>query len=360
MRNMANSRRQYKPRGRISRRKRRLSAQHVTLTTVPLSKWITGWLGAQCRAATDIATGNVEEPPPAGVHLAQGGEGEHKAPLRAITPCVARTRGPPLGPNAMNFASDNTAPVAPAILDALIEASHGYARGYGNDDWTHALERRFCDIFEREVAAFLVPTGTAANALALAQISPPWGAVLCHANSHIATDECGAPEFFGHGIKLVGLAGEGGKITSEGLREALAGYGGHSPHQVIPAALSLTQATEAGTIYRVREISALAEIARARSVAVHMDGARFANALVRLNTTPAEMTWRSGVDVLSFGATKGGALAAEAVIFFDPAAAACFGERRKRGGHLLSKHRFYQNTASSPRSSWPTSTTIVG
>ena len=164
----------------------------------------------------------------------------------------------------MIFASDNTAPVTPAILDALIEASHGYARGYGNDDWTHALERRFCDIFEREVAAFLVPTGTAANALALAQISPPWAAVLCHANSHIATDECGAPEFFGHGIKLVGLAGEGGKITSEGLREALAGYGGHSPHQVIPAALSLTQATEAGTIYRVREISALAEIARSR------------------------------------------------------------------------------------------------
>jgi threonine aldolase len=240
----------------------------------------------------------------------------------------------------MNFASDNTAPVAPAILDALVEASRGYARGYGNDDWTHALERRFCDIFEREVAAFLVPTGTAANSLALAQISPPWGAVLCHANSHIATDECGAPEFFGNGIKLVGLPGDGGKITSEGFREALAGYGGHGPHQVIPAALSFTQATEAGTIYRVREISALAEIARARSVAVHMDGARFANALVRLNTTPAEMTWRSVVDVLSFGATKGGALAAEAVIFFDPAAASCFGERRKRGGHLLSKHRF--------------------
>ena len=236
----------------------------------------------------------------------------------------------------MNFASDNTAPVTPAILDALAEAS----RGYGNDDWTQAAERRFCEIFERGVAAFLVPTGTAANALALAQVSPPWGAILCHAGSHILTDECGAPEFFGNGLKLVGLEGAAGKLAADGLGEALAGYGGHSPHQVIPSALSITQATEAGTIYRTNEIAALAQIARQRSLAVHMDGARFANALVRLNATPAEMTWRSGVDALSLGATKGGALAAEAVIFFDPAAAACFGERRKRGGHLLSKHRF--------------------
>ena len=240
----------------------------------------------------------------------------------------------------MNFASDNTAPVALAILDALAEASRGYARGYGNDDWTQAAERRFCEIFEHDVAAFLVPTGTAANALALAQVSPPWGAILCHAESHILTDECGAPEFFGNGVKLVGLAGAAGKITAEGLHEALAGYGGHSPHEVIPSALSITQATEAGTIYRTSEIARLAQIARQRSLAVHMDGARFANALVRLNATPAEMTWRSGVNVLSLGATKGGALAAEAVIFFDPAAAAFFGERRKRGGHLLSKHRF--------------------
>jgi threonine aldolase len=240
----------------------------------------------------------------------------------------------------MNFASDNTAPVAPAILDALAEASRGYARGYGNDDWTKAAERRFCEIFERDVAAFLVPTGTAANALALAHVSPPWGVILCHSESHVLTDECGAPEFFGHGVKLVGLPGQGGKITANGLHEALAGYGGHSPHQVIPSALSITQATEAGTIYRTNEIAALAEIARQRSLAVHMDGARFTNALVRLNATPAEMTWRSGIDVLSLGATKGGALAAEAVIFFDPAAAALFGERRKRGGHLLSKHRF--------------------
>jgi threonine aldolase len=240
----------------------------------------------------------------------------------------------------MNFASDNAAPVAPAILDALAEANRGYARGYGNDDWTRAVERRFGEIFERQVAAFLVPTGTAANALALAQVAPPWGVVLCHSESHIATDECGAPEFFGHGLKLVGVTGEAGKITHEGLQAALAGYGGHSPHEMIPAVLSISQATEAGTVYRTTEIATLAEIARQRSLALHMDGARFANALVRLNATPAEMTWRCGVDVLSFGATKGGALGAEAVIFFDPAAAAFFGERRKRGGHLLSKHRF--------------------
>ena len=241
---------------------------------------------------------------------------------------------------AMNFASDNTAGIAPAILDALAEANRGYARGYGNDDWTQAAERKLADIFEREVAVFLVPTGTAANALALAQVSPPWGVVFCHAQSHIATDECGAPEFFGHGLKLVGLPGDGAKIAPDTLKAALAGYGGHSPHQMVPAALSITQASEAGTIYRTGEIAALAEIAHARALAVHMDGARFANALVRLNASPAEMTWRSGVDVLSFGATKGGALAAEAVVVFEPARAAFMGERRKRAGHLLSKHRF--------------------
>jgi threonine aldolase len=240
----------------------------------------------------------------------------------------------------MNFASDNTAGVAPAILEALAAANTGYARGYGNDDWTARVERRLAEIFEHEVAIFLVPTGTAANALALAQVTPPWGVVLCHAESHIATDECGAVEFFGGGLKLVGLAGDDGKITPQTLGKSLAGYGGHSPHQMIPSALSITQASEAGTIYRPDEIAALCAIAHARSLAVHMDGARFANALVRLNATPADLTWRSGVDVLSFGATKGGALAAEAVVIFDTARAAFFGERRKRAGHLLSKHRF--------------------
>jgi threonine aldolase len=240
----------------------------------------------------------------------------------------------------MNFASDNTAPVAPEILDAIVKANTGYASGYGGDDWTYGVERRLSEIFERDVAAYLVPTGTAANALSLAQVAPPFGAVFCHAESHIATDECGAPEFFGGGFKLVGLAGEGAKIAPQTLQAALAGYGDHSPHQMIASALSITQASEAGTIYRTDEIATLCEAAKRRDLAVHMDGARFANALVRLNATPAQMTWRSGIDVLSFGATKNGALAAEAVVIFDPERARFFGERRKRGGHLLSKHRF--------------------
>jgi threonine aldolase len=240
----------------------------------------------------------------------------------------------------VNFASDNTAPAAQAVLDALVRANEGFALGYGNDEWTEAVERRFCEIFEREVAAFLVPTGTAANALALAHITPPWGVVFCHAESHIATDECGAPEFFGAGLKLSGLAGDGGKIAPQTLQSALAGYGGHSPHEMIAAALSITQASEAGTIYRPDEIATLCRIAKDRELAVHMDGARFANALVRLNASAAQMTWRAGVDVLSFGATKGGTLGAEAVLFFDADLARLFAERRKRGGHLLSKHRF--------------------
>ena len=240
----------------------------------------------------------------------------------------------------MNFASDNTAPVAPAILEAISQANQGSAPGYGDDAWTVAVERRLSEIFEREVAAFLVPTGTAANALALAHVTPPWGVVFCHAQSHIATDECGAPEFFGGGLKLAGLSGRDGKIAAATLKDALAGYGGHAPHQMVAAALSLTQASEAGTIYRIAEIEALCAIAKERALAVHLDGARFANALVALNASPAQMTWRAGIDVVSLGATKGGALAAEAVVIFDPARAASFAERRKRGGHLLSKHRF--------------------
>jgi threonine aldolase len=256
---------------------------------------------------------------------------------RSIPDCVRRNPGYVLG---VNFASDNTAGVDPAILDAIAAANRGYARGYGNDDWTRAAERRLAEIFEREVGVFLVPTGTAANALALAQVSPPWGVIFCHDRSHIVSDECGAVEFFGSGVKLESLSGGDGKIKSQTLQAALARYGGHGPHQMIPSALSITQASEAGTIYRTDEIAELCDIAHARSLAVHMDGARFANALVRLNASPAQMTWRSGIDVLSLGATKGGALAAEAVVIFDPTRAAFFGERRKRAGHLLSKHRF--------------------
>jgi len=240
----------------------------------------------------------------------------------------------------VNFLSDNAAPVAPAILDAIIQANEGFAVAYGDDDWTRSVECRLSELFEREAAVFLAATGTASNALALAHLTPAWGAVLCHVDSHIATDECGAPEFFGGGVKLVELPGEGGKITPETLKRALAERFGHSPHQKVASTLSITQATEAGTVYRLDEIAALSEIAHERSLAVHMDGARFANAVVRLGATPAQITWQAGVDVLSFGITKAGALAAEAVVFFDPTRAAFMAERRKRAGHLLSKHRF--------------------
>lgn len=240
----------------------------------------------------------------------------------------------------MNFASDNAAGVAPEILAAIAQANDGAALAYGRDPWTARVERRFAEIFEREVALFMVPTGTAANALALAHLAPPWGAVLCHEQAHIATDECGAPEFYGGGIKLIGLAGEAGKIAPATLQRALDGRAWGGPHHVSAAVLSLSQATEAGTIYRPHEIRQLAEIAHARGLAVHLDGARIANALARMNASPAQATWMAGVDALSFGATKGGALAAEAVVFFDPARAADMPERRKRGGHLISKHRF--------------------
>jgi threonine aldolase len=239
----------------------------------------------------------------------------------------------------MNFASDNAAGIAPEILAAVARANEGPALAYGHDDWTARLERRFADMFERDVAVFLVATGTAANALALAHLTPPWGAVLCHVESHVATDECGAPEFFGGGIKLIGLVGAGGKIAPETLARALDGQWG-GPHHVTPAVLSLSQASEAGTIYRPNEMRRLADMAHGRGLAVHVDGARLANALVRMNASLAEATWKAGVDALSFGATKGGALAAEAVVFFEPARATNMPERRKRAGHLISKHRF--------------------
>jgi len=240
----------------------------------------------------------------------------------------------------MNFASDNTAGMAPEILDALVRANEGFVLGYGNDDQTKRVEHRIGEIFERDCAVFLVPTGTAANALALAHVGPPWGAVFTHNEAHIVTDECGAPEFFGNGLKLIGLPGVGCKVAADTLAAALVPYQGHAPHQVIPSALSISQVSEAGTIYRPDEIAGLAAVAHSRGLKLHMDGARLANALVRLNASPAEATWKAGVDVLSFGATKGGAMAAEAVVFFDWTLAAQMGERRKRAGHLVSKHRF--------------------
>jgi threonine aldolase len=240
----------------------------------------------------------------------------------------------------MEFASDNAAGVAPAILDAVVRANDGHATAYGDDAVTRRLERRFSELFDRDVAVFLVGTGTAANALALAHLTPPWGAVLCHNEAHIVVNECGAPEFFGAGLRLVGIDGEDGKLRPGPVAAALDRHFGLRPHQNVAAALSLTQASECGRVYRPDEIAALSALVHDRGMAVHMDGARFGNAVARLGVTPAEASWRAGVDVLSFGATKGGALAAEAIVVFDPARAGAMAERRKRGGHLLSKHRF--------------------
>ncbi|HTO40028.1 MAG TPA: beta-eliminating lyase-related protein [Rhizomicrobium sp.] len=240
----------------------------------------------------------------------------------------------------MNFASDNAYGALPDILARLVEANNGAAASYGLDDITTRLSRRFAEIFEHEVFVYPVVTGTAANALALATLVPPYGAVLCHGESHIACDECGAPEFFSHGARLVTLEGADAKLEPQSVERALSRFEKGSVHQQQPTAISITQATERGTIYSQNDIAALSAVAHRRGLKLHMDGARFANALVTLGVSPADASWRAGVDVLSFGATKNGALAAEAVLFFNRADVADIEFRRKRAGHLLSKMRF--------------------
>ena len=240
----------------------------------------------------------------------------------------------------MNFASDNGAGAATEILEAIAASSRVNAPAYGADDFTARATAMLSEVFETKAEAFLVATGTSANALALASLAKPFEAVFCHEEAHIHDDECGAPEFFTGGAKLVGIAGEGGKITADALRETLERYPRGLVKSSQPGALSLSQATEAGTTYRVSEIGELCDIAHVTGIGAHMDGARFANALAASGASPAEMTWRAGIDALSFGATKNGALACEAVVFFDSALAANFAYLRKRGGHTLSKGRF--------------------
>jgi threonine aldolase len=240
----------------------------------------------------------------------------------------------------MNFGSDNGAGVAPEILDAIAASSRVYAPAYGADEYTARAETLLSEVFETKVAAFLVTTGTAANALALSALVKPWDAVFCHGEAHIHDDECGAPELFSAGAKLVGIAGEGGKISPEGLLETLERFPRGLVKGVQPGALSLSQATEAGTVYGVSEVAELSSIAHRSGIGVHMDGARFANALISTKASPADMTWRAGIDILTLGATKNGALACEAVVFFDAARAVNFAFQRKRGGQMLSKGRF--------------------
>jgi threonine aldolase len=240
----------------------------------------------------------------------------------------------------MNFASDNAYGAAPEILAALSRANEGAVSSYGDDGITARLRERASEVFEREVEVWPVVTGTAANALALATLVPQHAAIFCHAHAHIAVDECGAPEFFTHGAKLVPLEGEKGKLAPETIATALDHFQIGFVHHAQPAAISITQATELGTSYRPQDIAAIAALARAHALKIHMDGARLANALAYLDCSPADLTWRAGVDALSFGGTKNGALCAEAVIFFDPGEAGDFEYRRKKSGHLLSKMRF--------------------
>lgn len=241
----------------------------------------------------------------------------------------------------MFFASDNTSGAPREVMAALLKANEGYDRSYGNDRIMADVTARIRHIFEApEAAVYLVPTGTAANALAIATYTPPWGAVFCHRHAHIAEDECGAPEFFSSGAKLVLVDGAHGRMTPDTLAAALATTGASGVHGVQRGMLSLTNVTEAGTLYTPAEIAALTALAKTHGLPCHLDGARFANAIVALGCTPAEMTWRAGIDALSFGGTKNGLLGVEAVIFFDPAKAWEFELRRKRGGHLFSKHRF--------------------
>jgi len=242
----------------------------------------------------------------------------------------------------MNFRSDNEVGAHPGILEAVTRAfSSGTAPSYGADDWTHKVERRLREIFEKpDLVAFPVATGTAANALALSCCAPPWGAIYCHPEAHIQVDEANAPEFFASGAKLVPIAGPAAKMDQKRLAEALAQPVYGVVHHPQPAAVSITQATECGTVYGPDEVASIATTAHRHGLKLHMDGARFANALSFVGCSAAELSWMSGVDVLSFGATKNGALAAEAVVFFEPELAREFEFRRKRGGHLFSKMRF--------------------
>lgn len=240
----------------------------------------------------------------------------------------------------MNFASDNVYGVDPRIMQAMVDANARLTDvSYCHDDGSQAVEDRLSMIFEHDVKAFLVFNGTGANSLALSAMCPPFGGVLCHEGSHINTDECNAPELFTGGAKLVTMAGEGNKLTPTIIQARMAQFM-HGEHGAKLSALSITNATELGTIYTPSEVKALADVVKPHGMKLHMDGARFANALVSLGCTPAELTWKAGVDVLSFGGTKNGGMILEAVVFFNEQLAADFPYRRKRAGQLVSKGRF--------------------
>lgn len=241
----------------------------------------------------------------------------------------------------MNFASDNTGPVHPKVMEALTAANIGYAMPYGADDLTAQVTQLIRDLFEApQAAVYLVSLGTAANSLILATLANPWQTVFCHPMAHIHEDECNAPEFYSGGAKLTLVDGPNAKITPDNLIKSIEAEETRGVHGPQRGPLSITQVTEKGTVYSLEEIRALADIAHSYDLPVHLDGARFANACAKLGCTAAEMTWKAGVDAVTFGGTKNGLMAVEAVIFFDPKHAWEFELRRKRGAHLFSKHRF--------------------
>jgi threonine aldolase len=240
----------------------------------------------------------------------------------------------------IDYRSDNTGRAAPQLLEALIRANQGTALGYGADAWTASLQQRFSELFETPVRVFPVATGTAANALALAALGPSWGIVYCSEVAHINTAEANATGFFGGGMKLAAVGGKHGKIDAGPLAEALAAIAPGQLHRGQPAVVSLTQATDLGAVYTLDEVRAIAAAAKERDLRLHMDGARFANAVARLGCSPADLTWRSGIDVMSFGATKNGGALCDAIVAFSPGIAEGLAVQLRRAGQVWSKMRF--------------------
>jgi threonine aldolase len=242
---------------------------------------------------------------------------------------------------SMDFGSENTSPVHPAFVEAVTSANQGYANNFEAEAWTERAVRCLQDLFEtKDLWAFTVSTGTAANAIALGAMAPPYGSILCHWDAHIITDECGAPEMFTSGARLIPLPGEHGRISVDALTAYLKEARVDVVHSVQPSALSLTNLTEAGTVYNPDDIAALTRVAQRAGLGVHLDGARFANAAASVGATPAQLTWKAGVDIVSLGTTKSGSFGAETVVAFTPKYNTALAFLRKRSGHFAPKSRF--------------------
>jgi threonine aldolase len=237
-----------------------------------------------------------------------------------------------------HFASDNNAGIYPEVLEAIAEANEGHVVGYGDDSYTAAARQAICDLFQTECAVFFVSSGTAANCLGLAAVLSPFSAIIAHRLSHLETDECNAVGFFNQGVKVIGVDGREAKIDPGSVEQSIRAQ--REVHASKPRAISITNATELGTVYQAAEIRALTAIARDHNLIVQLDGARFANAVAHLGCSPAELTWKAGIDVLSFGGTKNGLASGEAIVFFRTDLAADFAYRVKQTGQLASKMRF--------------------